>query len=120
MEGNQLIVSFGNVLASSGELYWLECLKFLKILKMPIRLACQFFMAQSNIYSFLSCFAVYHLLAITVMFTETTYSVNEGDGSAQIGLVLSNPSSTDTTVQVFNTDGSTTGEYCSILINVAH
>ena len=51
------------------------------------------------------------------MFTETTYSVNEGDGSAQIGLVLSNPSSTATTVQVFSTDGTATGEYCSILIN---
>ena len=51
------------------------------------------------------------------MFSETTYSVNEGDGSAQIGLVLSSSSSTATTVEVFNTDGSATGEYCSILIN---
>ena len=51
------------------------------------------------------------------MFSETMYSVNEGDGSAVIGLVLSGPSSTDTTVQVTNTDGSATGEYCSILIN---
>ena len=58
-----------------------------------------------------------HYIAITVMFTETMYSVNEGDGSAQIGLVLSGPLSTDTTVQVFTTDGSATGEYCSILIN---
>ena len=45
------------------------------------------------------------------------YSVNEGDGSAPIGLVLSGPSSTPITVEVFNTDGSATGEYCSILIN---
>ena len=51
------------------------------------------------------------------MFSETTYSVNEGDGSAQIELELSGTSSTDTTVEVFNTDGSATGEYCSILIN---
>ena len=51
------------------------------------------------------------------MFSQTTYSVNEGDGSAQIGLVLSDPSSTDTVVEVFTTDGSATGEYCSILIN---
>ena len=51
------------------------------------------------------------------MFTETTYSVNENGGSVQIGVELSGPSSTDTTVQVFNTDGSATGEYCSILIN---
>ena len=54
---------------------------------------------------------------ITVMFNQTTYSVNEGDGSAQIGLVLSGPSSTATTVHVITTDGTTTGEYCSILIN---
>ena len=51
------------------------------------------------------------------MFSQTTYSVNESDGSAQIGLVLSNPSSSDITVQVANIDGSATGEYCSILIN---
>ena len=56
-------------------------------------------------------------LAITVMFNETTYSVDEDGGPVQIGLVLSKPSSTATTVQVFNTDGSATGEYCSILIN---
>ena len=56
-------------------------------------------------------------LAITMMFSETTYGVNEGDGSAEIELVLSGPSSTATTIQVFNTDGSAIGEYCSILIN---
>ena len=56
-------------------------------------------------------------VAITVMFSQTTYSVNEGDGSAEIGLVLSGESSTPTTVEVFSTDGSATGEYCSILIN---
>ena len=51
------------------------------------------------------------------MFSQTMYSVNEGDGPVQIGLVLSGESSTATTVEVFNTDGSATGEYCSILIN---
>ena len=56
-------------------------------------------------------------MSITVMFSETLYSVNEGGGSAQTGIVLSNSSSTTITVQVFNTDGSATGEYCSILIN---
>ena len=45
------------------------------------------------------------------------YTINEGAGSAQIGLFLSNPSSTVITIQVTNTDGSATGEYCSILIN---
>ena len=67
---------------------------------MPIRLACQFFLAQSNIYSFLSCFAVYHLLAITITFSQTTYDVDEDDGPAQPVLVLSNPSATAFTVRV--------------------
>ena len=44
------------------------------------------------------------------------YSVDEDAGAAQPVLVLSNPSSTDITVQVTNTDGSATGEYCSVLI----
>ena len=60
---------------------------------------------------------MYIFIAITVMFSQTTYSVNESDGLAQIGLVLGNPSSTPTTVQVFNTDGSATGKYYSIVIN---
>ena len=53
-------------------------------------------------------------LAITVMFSQTTYSVDEDDGPAQPTLVLSNPSSTDITVQVTSSGGSATG---SILIN---
>ena len=43
--------------------------------------------------------------------SPVTYVVDEDDGPAQPVLVLSNPSSTDITVQVFNTDGSATGEY---------
>ena len=54
---------------------------------------------------------------ITVMLTEMMYNVDEDGGSVQIGLVLSNTLSTDVTVQVSNTDGSATGEYCSISIN---
>ena len=50
-------------------------------------------------------------------FSETTYSVDEDDGPAQPGLVLSNPSATATTVEVTSSGGSATGEYCSILIN---
>ena len=60
---------------------------------------------------------VFCSLAITVMFSETMYSVNENSGPAQPVLVLSNPSSTSFNVTVTNTDGSATGEYCSILIN---
>ena len=59
------------------------------------------------------CFVV----DIMVSFSQSTYSVSEDGGLFQIGLVLSNPSSADITVQVTNTDESATGEYCSILIN---
>ena len=52
-----------------------------------------------------------------VEFDHAIYYVDEDDGPAQPTLILSNPSSTDITVQVFNTDGTATGEYCSILIN---
>ena len=55
--------------------------------------------------------------AITVMFTEMMYSVDEDGGSVEIGLKLSNPSSTDTIVEVSTTDRSATGEYCNISIN---
>ena len=51
------------------------------------------------------------------MFSQSVYSVDEDTGVIESILVLSNPSSTDITVEVFNTDGSATGEYCSILIN---
>ena len=49
-------------------------------------------------------------LAITVMFSESTYNVSEDGGPAQLKIVLSNPSSTDVTVQVTTNDGSATGE----------
>ena len=51
------------------------------------------------------------------MFNQSMYSVNEDAGPVQPVLVISNPSSTDITVQVTNTDGSATGEYCIIFIN---
>ena len=46
------------------------------------------------------------LLAITVSFEQSMYSVNKNTGSSQPVLVISNPSSTDITVQVLNTDES--------------
>ena len=54
----------------------------------------------------------YHPPAITVMFSQTTYSVNEGAGPARPVLVLSNPSSFESTVEVFHTNGTALGEYC--------
>ena len=51
------------------------------------------------------------------MFSQLMYSVNENAGLVQPVLLLSIPSLFDITVQVFTTDGTATGEYCSILIN---
>ena len=51
-------------------------------------------------------------VAPTVSFEQQTYSVNESNGPVQVVLNLSNPSSTDITVNVSSTDVSTTGEYC--------
>jgi len=46
----------------------------------------------------------------TVTFSGSTYSVDEDDGPAQPVLVLSNPSSTDITVQVRSNEITATGE----------
>jgi len=50
------------------------------------------------------------LTASTISFNQSTYSVDEDDGAAQPVLVLSNPSSTDITVQVRSKDKTATGE----------
>ena len=50
-------------------------------------------------------------IVVTVSFNQSVYSVDENDGPAQPVLVLSNPSSTDITVQVFNINGSATGKW---------
>ena len=55
-------------------------------------------------------------IVITVMFDQSMYSVNEDAGPVQPVLVTNNPFPTDITVQVINTDGSATGEYCSIIM----
>ena len=52
--------------------------------------------------------------AITVRFSPSTYSVNEDDGLVQPVLVLSNPSSTDITVQVRANDNTTTGKVVTL------
>ena len=47
----------------------------------------------------------------TVRFHQSDYSVDEHDGLAKLVLVLSNPLSTDISVQVNDTNGSATGKY---------
>ena len=50
------------------------------------------------------------LLVITISIDKSTYSVDEDDGPAQPVLVLSNPSSTDITVQVRDTQNTATSK----------
>ena len=45
------------------------------------------------------------------MFGRSVYSVDEDVRLAQPMLAFSNPSSTDITIEVANTDGSATGKY---------
>ena len=50
------------------------------------------------------------IIAANISFNESTYSVNEDNGSIQPILVLSNPSSTDITVQVIDYNDTATSE----------
>jgi len=47
---------------------------------------------------------------VAVSFNQSTYSIDEDEGPAQPVLVLSNPLSTDITVQVTSNDITATGE----------
>ena len=58
--------------------------------------------------------ANFYLTAATVSFAQLTYNVNEDDEIVEPVLVLSNPSSSVITVQVFSTDGSATGKQLTI------
>ena len=51
------------------------------------------------------------LLVTSVKFSQVAYSVGENNRMVRIELVLSIPSSTNITVQVFNTDRSANGKY---------
>lgn len=55
------------------------------------------------------CFICYSLA--NVSFKWSTYHVDEGNGPAQLVLVLSNPLPTDNIVQVNTANGSATGQY---------
>ena len=50
------------------------------------------------------------LVKNTVHFNQSKYTVDEGSSTVQPVLVLSNPSSTDITVQVRSNDITATGE----------
>ena len=50
-------------------------------------------------------------LVPTVNFSQSSYSVNENEKMIDLPLLLSNPLSTDITVEVFSTNESATGEH---------
>ena len=60
-------------------------------------------------YALYNVFCIYVAAAFTVNFSQATYSVDEDSGLVQPELVLSDPLVTSTTVHVFTTDGSATG-----------
>ena len=53
----------------------------------------------------------------TVMFNESMYSVDENGGPVRVVVVISEPPVSDTIIEVYNMNGTATGEYCSISIN---
>ena len=57
-------------------------------------------------------------LVTSVNFSQSAYMVDENDGMVQFILLLSNPSSTNITVEVSSIDGSATGEYLAIVHNI--
>ena len=51
----------------------------------------------------------FNLVVANISFGQPMYSVNENEGPIQPVLVLSNPSSTDITVQVTDEEGTASG-----------
>ena len=62
-----------------------------------------------------SLFKIIPLSAIIVVFEQSAYSVNEELTTVHPVLTLSNPSAIDITIQVINTDLSTSGKCISTL-----
>ena len=60
------------------------------------------------------CLVAVYLTAATVRFEQQAHDVREADGTVEPVLVLSNPSSSVITVQVFSIDGSATGKQLTI------
>lgn len=54
----------------------------------------------------------YHTcIAAMIAFSQSSYNAEEDSRSIQAELFLSNPSSTDITVELFSSDGSATGKH---------
>ena len=83
---------------------------FLKILLSGKPVYLHRYLCYSYIAQLATTYNCINVIAPTVSFSQSTYSVNEDDGPAQPVLVLSNPSSTDITVQVRDNGNTATGE----------
>ena len=54
-----------------------------------------------------------YTIAITITFSQSTYTTDEDSGAVQVELVFSNPSMTDITVQVNTIDITANGIHSS-------
>ena len=57
------------------------------------------------------------LLVVIIKFDELTYNVDERSGMVQVALVLSNPLSSDLTVDVMSNDVTASGKHYRICVN---
>ena len=78
---------------------------------------CTWLYPTPNVQVFKKYFTLY--IVATLDFDQSVYSVDENNGVVQVTVVLSNPSSSDITVQVFTTDGSATGNLTLILFDLS-
>ena len=65
-------------------------------------------------YSLYAYINYYTIIDATVSFEQQTYTVEEAEEMVVLTLVLSNPSSTDISIEVLSIDGSTTGKQLTI------
>ena len=62
----------------------------------------------------------YCFIASTISFNQSTYHVNENDMTVEIAAILSNPSSTDITVEVGSNDDTANSEFTiSYVVNTS-
>jgi len=55
-------------------------------------------------------------MSVTVIkFSQSLHSVDEGDGSVQLTLILNNPPSTDATISMLIKDESAEGEHYTVI-----
>ena len=61
------------------------------------------------------CVWLCHVVAVSVRFEESSYSVDERNGLVHSVLILSSPSSASITIGILNINGNATG-MCSLVI----